>query len=406
MQLWPGDDLDDGDDIESWMAKRTADVAQLNDPRSDTAGRDAWAAASQQGYDLSAPTPLDVRALGVARLACGNPQSNSLDQMVERGRAAGRGATDAVLLGHGDEAEAAIRTLPALFSDQPITSRFHEMMQSARDQDQYDQTHYPLSRGLGEAAGTALDILATDGAATAMAPRLATTALRAMPAMSNMTRARLALGGAGLGFGGQAAADALSGRPSGWPDYVGAMLGGGVMAATGGRLRPAPSAALGAGVTSTADGLLSGNLDPEGVEHSMVMAGALGGAGQDVGENWSNGLRPWQKGRLGEALSDAKSFFEGNPVAERQVPRNLAGGGQTILDSTLVDGPFEAVESKFGPYSRLSKSQRRYQVQNPGAVRNDLWMPSHVGQAAGQALSAFGLPAFDWGDPNRQPVWQ
>ena len=177
MRLWPGDDLDDGDDVERWMAKRAADVAQLNDPQSDAAGRDAWATATKQGYDLSASTPFDVRALGAAQLACGNPPSDALDQMIERARAAGRGATDAVLLGHGDEAEAAVRSLPALFSDQPITSRFHQMMQSARDQDQYDQIHYPLSRGLGEAAGTALDVVATDGVAAAMAPRLAATAV-------------------------------------------------------------------------------------------------------------------------------------------------------------------------------------------------------------------------------------
>ncbi len=406
MRLWSGDDLDDSDDTASWMAKRSADVAHLNDPRSDLAGRDAWAAATEQGYDLSAPTPLDVRALGAAQLACGDPPAGALDKVIERARVAGRGATDAVLLGHGDEAEAAVRTLPALLSDQPITSRFHEMMQAARDQDQYDQAHYPLSRGLGEAAGTAVDILATDGAAAAMAPRLATTAVRAMPAMSNMTRARVALGGAGMGLTGQAAADTLSGRPSGWRDYVGAALGGGVMAATGGRFRPAPTAALGAGVTSTMDGLLNGSLNPESVEHSMVIGGGFGGFGQVGGERWSNGLRSGQKGKLGETLSDAKSFFEGNPVAERQVPRKLTGGGTTILDSTLVGGPFKAVESKFGPYARLTPNQRRYQVQNPGAVRNDRWMPSHVGQVAGQALSAFGFPAVDWDTPNRQQPWQ
>jgi hypothetical protein len=406
MRLWSGGDLDDGDDVESWMAKRSANVAQLNDPKSDAAGRDAWAAATERGADLSAPTPLDVRALGVAQLACGNPPPNSLDQMIQRARAAGRGATDAILLGHGDEAEAAVRTLPALLSDQPITSRFHQMMQTARDQDQYDQTQYPLSRGLGEAAGTALDILATDGAAAAMAPRLAATAVRAMPALSNMTRAKVALGGAGLGFAGQGAMDGLSGHPSGWRDYVGAALGGGVMAATGGRLRPVPTAALGAGVASTVDGLLNGNLDPESVEHSMAIGSGLGGVGQLGGEYWSNGLRPWQKGRLGEALSDAKSFFEGNPVAERQVPRNLDGGGRTILDSTLVNGPFEAAESKFGPWARPTTNQLRYQAQNPGVVRNDHWMPPHVGQVAGQAFSAFGLPAVDWGDPNRRTPWQ
>ena len=76
----------------------------------------------------------------------------------------------------------------------------------------------------------------------------------------------------------------------------------------------------------------------------MVIGGGLGGLGQYVGERWSNGLRPRGKGKLGEALSDAKSFFENSPVADRQVSRSLTGGGKTILDSTLARGPFEAVE--------------------------------------------------------------
>ena len=224
-----------------------------------------------------------------------------------------------------------------------------------------------------------------------MAPRLAATAVRAMPAMSNMTRARVALGGMGLGLTGQAATDALSGHPSGWQDYVGAALGGGAMAATGGRFRPAPTAALGSGVTSTVGGLLNGNLDPESVEHSMVIGGGLGGLGQYVGERWSNGLRPRGKGKLGEALSNTKSFFENSPVADRQVSRSLTGGGKTILDSTLARGPFEAVESKFGPYARITGNQRLYQVQNPGTVRNHHSMPYHVGkwQVRRSQLSAF-----------------
>ncbi|HLZ73986.1 hypothetical protein [Phenylobacterium sp.] len=406
MRLWSDGELDDDSDISSWMAKRAGDVARLNDPQSEAAGRDAWAAATQRGADLSAPTPLDVRALGAAQLACGSPPSSSLDELVERARAVGRGATDGVLFGYGDQAEAAIGSVPALFTGQPVGSRFHQLVQAARDQDQYDQIHYPLSRGLGEAGGTALDILATDGAAATIAPRLATTAVRAMPALSNATRARVALGGAALGVVGQGATDVLSHHPSGWRDYVGAAAGGGAMAASGGRLRPVPTAALGAGVTSTLDGLLNRDFDSENVGHSMVAGGGFGGVGQLAGEYWSNGLRPWQKGKLGEALSDAKSFFEGNPTAERQVPRSLSGGGRTILDSTLVDGPVEATESKFGPWARPTPNQLRYQAQNPGTVRNDHWMPPHVGQIAGQGLSALGLPAVDWADPNRRAPWQ
>jgi hypothetical protein len=401
MQIWSDDDLDDGDDIESWMAKRAADVARLNDPQADAMGREAWAAATQNGQDLSASTPSDVRALGAAQLACAQPPT-ALDSALQRARAAARGATDAVLLGHGDEAEAGIRSIPALLSGEPITFRFHEMMQTARDEDSYDQIHYPVSRAVGEVAGTGLAILGTDGAASAMVPRLAMSAARAMPAMTNMERGSVALVGAGAGVLGQTVSDDLSGHSPDWRDYASAALGGATTAATSGRLSPTYAGAMGAGVASSADGLLRGDVDPFGVAHAMTGGGYLSGFGRVIGENRSNALSSNDKGKLGEWLSDIKSVAQGNKVVGRQVPMTLADGRTTILDSVLENGPQDLVESKFGPYAKVLPNQRAGMAQFPERYRTDFWMPSHVGQMTGVGLSTLGLPAIDWADPNRR----
>ena len=401
MQIWSDDDLDDGDDIKSWMARRAADVARLNDPQADALGREAWATATQSGQDLSAPTPSDVRALGATQLDCAQPP-NYLNDALERARAAARGATDAILLGHGDEAEAGIRSIPALFSGDPVSSRFHEMMKNARDQDSYDQIHYPVSRAVGEVAGTGLAILGTDGAAGAMVPRLATSAARAIPALTNMERGSVALAGAGAGVLGQTASDDLSGHSPDWRDYPSAALGGAITASTGGRLSPTYAGALGAGVASMTDGLLRGDVDPFGVAHAMTVGGYLSGVGRVIGENGSNSLSSNDKGKLGEWLSDIKSVAQGNRVAGRQVPLKLDNGLTTKVDSVLRDGPQNFVESKFGPYAKVLPNQRAAMAQFPDRYRIDFFMPSHVGQMTGVGLSTLGLPAIDWADPNRR----
>ncbi|MDB5442567.1 MAG: hypothetical protein JWP73_943 [Phenylobacterium sp.] len=54
--------FDDSDDIDDWMAQRSADVAGRQD--AEAAGREAWDQATQAGQDLSAPQPGDLARLG------------------------------------------------------------------------------------------------------------------------------------------------------------------------------------------------------------------------------------------------------------------------------------------------------------------------------------------------------
>lgn len=136
----------------------------------------------------------------------------------------------------------------------------------------------------------------------------------------------------------------------------------------------------------------------------MVGAGYLGAGGKIAGEQAGNRLDFRAKGDLGETLSDAKSLARWNPTVARQVSKRLSGGGRTVVDSEVARGPQPYVESKFGPTARLSKPQRRWQAQNPGQTRNDFWMPRHVGQIGGAALSSLGAPTIArWDRLDRQP---
>lgn len=388
------------------MARRNSDVASLSDPEAETAGREAWDAATRDGTNVAAQTPLDLRALGAAQLACASPPGGT--DLVQQLRAGARGATDAVFLGHANEIGAAAGSIPALFAGEPIGVRYHSLLQQGRDQDQFDEIHYPLARGVGEVAGAVGSLAATDGAAAAAAPKFAATAFsaaRAMPAMTNVERASVALGGAGFGVAGQGFSDFRAGHHSAWTDYASSALGGAETTFGVARLGPVLAGGSGALVRSFSDGALNGQWpDLADTSHDMVGAGYLGGFGKVGGEQRSNRLDFRDKGRLGEALSDAKSYAQWNPPVGRQVPQRLAGGGRTVTDSVLSHGPQPYVESKFGPTARLSPAQRAWQAQNPGQVRNDYWMPHHVGQIIGGVLSSLGVPMIaGWDQMDQNP---
>jgi hypothetical protein len=406
MLGWPtrSDDSDD-QDIAEWMARRNADVANLNDPEAESAGRDAWNAGTRDGTNVAAQTPLDLRSLGAVQLACGpSPAAGGVWQQV---RAGARGAEDAVFLGHANEVGSALGSIPALVSGDPVGARYEALLRQGRDQDRFDEIHYPIARNIGEVVGTVGALAATDGLAAAAIPKFgaaAFSAARAMPAMTRTERASIALGGAGLGVLGQGYSDILSDHRSPWTDYVSSALGGAGATSTAARMGPMLGGASGAMIRSFSEGALNDRLpDLTDTSHDMVGAGYLGAFGKVVGEQESNRLHSWDKGDLGEAMSDLKSYAQGNPTIARQVPKRVSNGGRTVVDS-INRGPQPYVESKFGPTANLSPSQRAWQADNPGQVRNDFWMPHHVGQITGSVLSSLGVPMIDgWDQHNRQP---
>ena len=390
--------------MDDWWRRRNDEVARRLDPKTDAAQRRNWNASTRTGDNLVARTPSELRALPTTptpslRTAVRDGRTTSGGGVVPRLRASARGATDAVLVGHGAEAEAAFNTIPAIFSGDALGPQYQASLQRARAQDQYDRTYYPLSRDVGEVLGTGAALFATDGLAAAAAPRFAAraySAARAMPAMTRMERGSVALGGAGFGLAGQGLSDLLYGHSPDWRDYVASGLGGAAMTSSVARVGPTVSAAAGAGVRSAAEAALNKRApDVDQMSADMVGAGYLAGLMGLPGEQGSNRLDWRVKGRLGERLSDVKSVAQGNPPTRWQFRQPLANGQTTVVDSGLARGPQDFVESKFGPTAKLTGPQRAAHAQFPGRYRDDYWMPSHVGQIVGSVSGAFGVPMLD-----------
>jgi len=71
-------DVDDLDDIEGWMAQRSADVGLR--PQADAFARDLWNQATRSGEDLAAPQSSDLTSIGLAALGSGvTPDGASSD---------------------------------------------------------------------------------------------------------------------------------------------------------------------------------------------------------------------------------------------------------------------------------------------------------------------------------------
>jgi hypothetical protein len=126
-----------------------------------------------------------------------------------------------------------------------------------------------------------------------------------------------------------------------------------------------------------------------------VGLGLVGGA--EGGVAWSEGLPSMAKGKLGEGLSEAKSFLDANPALSSQVVKKLSRG-YTRADHLTADGTY--VEAKFGPNASLSPAQTRAQTELGPQYRVDWWLPKHVGYLGGGlagVLSAFSAAG------NQQP---
>lgn len=405
MLRWDGR-VDDGgdDDIDDWMKRRNADVAKLNNPEAEASGRDAWEAATRDGTNITAQTPLDLRSLGAAQLACGpSPTANEVMQQL---RAGARGAQDAVFLGHANEIGSAVGAIPAWLSGEPVGARYQTLLQQGRDQDRFDEIHYPVARGVGEVVGTVGSLLATDGLAAAAAPRFASraySAARTLPSLTATGRARLAAGGAGVGLAGQGYSDVLSRHTSNWRDYASSAFSGAAAVSSAPKIGAVYAGGLGGGARYLADVALNGvqpQVDQMG--RDIATGGYLGFAGRVAGEGESNALDIRAKGRLGEALTRARLALDGEEVVGRQQTIKLAQGRSTRPDFTLRPDPNTGKprwpDGKFGPTARPTNSQKLAEEFFPGSYQYYHWMPRQVGQVLGSTLSAFGVPMLNRSD--------
>lgn len=302
------------------------------------------------------------------------------------------GFSDALTFGAGDHISSAMRAVGGAkdFSDWLLRYRTEQALEKARDA--YDRSHHPKARIAGQIAGTGAQLAALgplDGAfagATGIA-RLAGVGRGVRLAETTAIKAHelgaIGAGGAATGAGGQVVSDLRSGRPGTAGDYAGAAIGGAVDALGSRYLGPGKSGAIGGATTSVLQDALNGRaISPEDAQRSAAEAGGIGGLVGLGASARTARLTSNAKGSLGEMLSDLRTAVGGDyslPGRRRVLP----SGRSTITDRESLAGV--TVESKFGPWARLSRAQREAMRVLP-KYRVDHFRTSDVG-------ALFGVPA-------------
>jgi hypothetical protein len=407
------------DDIESWMARRNADVQRFA-AGAHAVGRQVWEDGNRLGRYISAERPSDVAALGVRTMqkaagggsggaASGAGQAAARQRYVMPAdakrvatKAGGEilaglnGAQDAFTFGLGDRGYAGVRALAEAAQGYDLARSYARHYAGTQALDAHDEVYHPIARTVGQIAGTGAQI-----AALGPAEGLLAGGARIAEATPLITREIAALGGsgAGVGVGGQAISDFANGHPSSLGDYAGAAVGGmaGALAARGGRAGYA-GAAMG-GATSLVQDALNGRTPSiDKARQAALTGGVLGTSGGLLGRGWSDSLARKEKELLGEDFSRLRTWIRGDQTLPgRKTAERLVDGGSTIPDQRTLGG--QLVESKFGRFADLTKRQRQAFYQPLENYRVDHALPRDVGVFAGFLPSVYGSYALQPTDP-------
>jgi hypothetical protein len=225
-------------------------------------------------------------------------------------------------------------------------------------------------------------------------------------------------GGSVAGAGGELAAQAAEG------DFdargVGAAAAGGLV---DGLVTKAAGSSIGGAVGGVTDAALREGATAEDLMQGWTTGATLGRAGRFVGTNWSESRTPHEKGLIGEQLSIWNALAEGRlprekpkpgsnsdigkphyfPIPDRKKNHARAGNKTSVPDLGFKPPPalstMPHLESKFGPWSELSKGQKALFRDPSQTLDVDHWLPIHVGNSLGAGISAFGTPFVLSQDP-------
>lgn len=297
------------------------------------------------------------------------------------------GAGDAASAGLGDPYVAFKAATMGAGEGRTMPERYHSIRRLQNAQDQYDREHHPKARIVGGVVGTVGSIAATGGlgAGGQGAVRIAPYAARLAPAGVKRVAAyvlpHLAVGGAGAATSvvGQAGADVASGRLSSLPTYLDTAAGGGVGGLVTSYVGPRAGAVAEAATTEGLQGVRTGDFSLERLENGAVLGAHGARLGDLAGQNWADNLHFRKKGKLGEGMSDVKTWLSGQGVVDRRSKVPLSKS-HTFIDSKTSAGT--TVESKFGPSARLSNNQKRAQREIPD-YQVDSWLSGDVGKITG-----------------------
>lgn len=444
---------------EDWYRRRSADI-EARKQDLENLGREFWNAGTRAGQFVAGETPQKLQQVGsIARQGVTTPHGAAVrgagsrhevkggskppkgplsaqSKILDRTEAGLRGVSDGATFGLGDRLSAVVRA-GAPFDDK-WGDRYAANMQGERDQDAFDQQHFPMSRGAGQVVG-ALGAMALTGREAALGSRLvagfgprAATFLKGVAATGreaplargladHLRWSSYAAGGGGtFGGGTQVAIDAAQGRLSNPKDVAAAMVGGAADGVGTIYLGPGRGGAVGGGVTAAMDDVLAGRDLSVGDIASGALAGdlagksvgALGTLGSHAlpGNAWisnSSAMRakqaaagvsgnktPWlqDKGSLGDRLSEMRSRLEFERVGKRQVSRKLSRGSTRVDHVTKSGRP---VEAKFGYSATLSPRQKQAVTELDG-YRIDHFLPRDMGKLVALPGTAIASPIYDF----------
>ncbi|WP_141653056.1 hypothetical protein [Phenylobacterium immobile] len=311
------------------------------------------------------------------------PAKSRGDVIVDQILAAARGGQDAFTFGLGDLAYAGGNALVDATRGEALGEAWTRRVAAERERDRYDMKHYRTARTVGEIGGTALGLVALgplDGI-LAGGTRIAQTA-----AIGGREIGAIGAAGAGLGIGGQALSDRVSGRRGSVGDYLGAAAGGSVGALGSVRGRPTQAAALGGATTSIAQDELNGRpVDLHEAALAAHIAGYVAAPTGLAGRVVSDRLPMRQKGKLGDALGVGRTLANGDWPKAFQKRYYLKGAEAkrgnpyTVVDQRTVRGLL--TEQKFGrSIDDLSKNQNlALEEFGPAGYRVDHFLPRDVG---------------------------
>lgn len=398
--------------FEEWLAQRNAELERLRGD-AEAVGRSVWDQATRTGQAIAAKRPSDVLRLGSAALAARRQPSAApnpvrtgggtrtaprdahaktwRDQAVDEVLAGARGVQDALTLGAGDHLYAGVRAAGDALQGQDIRQAYATRMAAERARDARDAKEHPIARASGQILGTGIGF-----AALGPVDGLLAGGVRMAEATPLALREIGVLGGVGAGGGvvGQGVQDFERKRFGTVGDYVGAALGGGTAALASARVGPGQANAMGGAVTSVAQDVLDGrHVSLSKAADSSLAGGYFGAPFGLAGRAYSEALKPWEKGKLGETLGRIRTManFDIPEAGGRRV--ELPSGRVTVLDQEANLQPIS--EQKFGRSARLSKAQREaYELFGPDDYRIDHFLPRDIGALYGFPTGQLGYHQF------------
>ena len=337
------------------------------------------------------------------------PTAEAIRLADERAAAAFHGFSDGATFGAGDQVSALAHA--GLPGDGLWSERYNEQKAILRAQDAYDQVRYPTARTAGQVAGAVVTAVTPFGLeagalkAASYFPKAArfvkgATATKRITPLARGLRdharwSAIAAGaGGGMGVAGQGASDWATRRRSSLGSYGAAAIGGGVDSLGTIYLGPARGGALGGAVSAAADDAFNGRMPSlvrasEGAAAGSVLGkgiGALGTFRVHALPGRNNGSRGLRKGAIGESLSKARSWLEGEGVHPDR-HRVRVGNRHTILDHKTMSG--KPVEAKFGYAARLTTPQKMLRAEDKH-YRVDHFLPEDIGKLLSLPFTSFG----------------